>query len=100
MLAPKEYQRLRNALRDCIGRVQAARRQVVGDADDPSWPEWYAHALVEDLRQLLPRAWTPETVAAELRRAEAERQAQQPAMDPAAYYAEWLLVRVERDEIP
>ena len=33
-------------------------------------------------------------------RAEAERQAQQPAMDPAEYYAEWLLVRVERDEIP
>jgi hypothetical protein len=100
MLPPKEYQRLRNALSDCIGRVQAARHNVVGGADDPSWPEWYAHAMVEDLRHLLPRAWTLQTIAAELRRAEAERQTQQPGMNPAKYYAEWLLVRVERDEIP
>jgi hypothetical protein len=47
---------------------------------------------------LLPRGWTFPALAAELRRAETERQAQQPDMDSNQYYAEWLLVRVERGE--
>jgi hypothetical protein len=61
---------------------------------------WYARELVADLSAMLPGRWTVETVAAELRRAETEREEQQPHMDPATYYAEWLAVRTERGEAP
>ena len=97
---PEEYQRLHQELLERIKRVQTAHRAAMKSPTDGCWAEWYARALVSDLERLLPRGWTVPTLAAELRRAEAERRAQQPGMDPSQYYAEWLLVRVERGETP
>jgi hypothetical protein len=54
--------------------------------------------LVRDFERLLPRGWTVLALAAELRRAEAERQAQQPDMNSNQYYAKWLLIRVMQGE--
>jgi hypothetical protein len=95
---PEEYQRLHQDLLEQIERVQTAYRVTAKSRADADWAEWYARALVRDLERLLPRGWTIPALASELRRAEAERQAQQPGMDSARYYAEWLLVRVERGE--
>jgi hypothetical protein len=80
--------------------VQTAHRAAGKTGADTDWAEWYARALVRDLERLLPQGWTIPALAAELRRAEAERRVQQPGMDSSQYYAEWLLVRVERGEAP
>jgi hypothetical protein len=97
---PEEYQRLHQELLERIKRVQTAHRAASKSQADAGWAEWYARALVSDLERLVPRGWTVPTLAAELQRAEAERQAQQPGMDSTRYYAEWLLVRTERGETP
>jgi hypothetical protein len=97
---PEEYQRLHQELLERIKRVQTAHRAAMKSPMDAGWAEWYAGALVSDLERLLPRGWTVPTLAAELRRAEAERRAQQPSMDSTRYYAEWLLVRTDRGETP
>jgi hypothetical protein len=97
---PEKYQRLHQELLERIQQVQTAHRAAMKSPTDAGWAEWYAGALVSDLERLLPRGWTVPTLAAELRRAEAERRAQQPGMDSSQYYAEWLLVRVERGETP
>jgi hypothetical protein len=95
---PEEYQRLHQELVQQIKRVQTAHRASGKSREDTDWAEWYARALVRDLEKLLPRGWTIPALAAELRRAEAERRVQQPGMDSTQYYAEWLLVRVDRGE--
>jgi hypothetical protein len=97
---PEEYQRLHQELLEQIERVQTAYRATGKSWPDAGWAEWYARALVRDLERLLPRGWTIPGLGAELRRAEAERRAQQPGMDSSQYYADWLLVRVERGETP
>jgi hypothetical protein len=95
---PEEYQRLHQELLERLQRVQTAHRAAGKNRADVGWAEWYARALVADLERLLPRAWTVASLAAELRRAETERQTQQPGMDSSQYYAKWLLTRVAQGE--
>lgn len=78
--------------------METGHRAASKSGSDAGWAEWYARALVRDLEKLLPRRWTIPALSAELRRAEAERQAQQPGMDPNQYYAKWLLLRVAQGE--
>ncbi|HZA98032.1 MAG TPA: hypothetical protein VE399_04590 [Gemmatimonadales bacterium] len=102
MFTPEEYQRLHRELLQQIERVRTAHRATAKrrQETETDWAEWYARALVRDLERLLPRGWTVPALRAELRRAEAERRAQQPGMDSSQYYAEWLLVRIDRGETP
>jgi hypothetical protein len=79
---PEEYRRVHQELLEQVKRVQTAYRAAGKSGADAGWAESTIAGL-----------------AAELRRAEAERQAQQPDMDSTLYYPEWLLVRVERGEI-
>ncbi len=100
LFTPDEYERIRRALVARLREIREAHRRAVESAEDAGWAEWYARELLADLTAVLPGPWTVEAVAAELRSAETERQAQQPHMDPATYWAEWIAVRAERGEVP
>jgi hypothetical protein len=100
LFTPDDYERIRRALVARLQEIQEAHRRAVEGSEDAEWAVWYARELVADLSAMLPGRWTVERVAVELRRAETEREEQQPHMDRATYYAEWLVVRTERGEAP
>jgi hypothetical protein len=100
LFTPDEYERIRRALAARLREIREAHRRAVEGLEDAEWAKWYARELLADLTAVLPGRWTVEAVAAELWRAEAEREAQRPHMDPATYYAEWLAIRAERGEVP
>jgi hypothetical protein len=85
----------RNAIAELLRGAGTAHQHAFAatNGDDPEWHVWYARYLTPGLPELLGVAVAPETLAEQLRMADAEHRAKAPSQDWADYYAGWFLSR-------
>jgi len=69
---------------------------IATNGDDPDWPLWYAEYLGEKLHAILGSSMNRSELAELLIKVEEERKALAPGSSWPAYYAHFLLTRIEQ----
>ena len=89
MTAPPSIEHLATLFRETGTAHHQAFAATKGD--DPDWPQWYADYLAPRLHGALGKRFEPSTLAADLRRLDAEHRAADTTEPWADFYARWFL---------